>query len=80
MDCPSQAARNGRPLCVIDGNRGIILDRAARYPFMLWEEIPKRLGGDNPENLQVAEVREHVTVTKKKKRKTIKKRSRDDSM
>ena len=67
--------------CVsIDGNRGIILDSAARYPFMLCEEILKRLGGDDSKNLQVAEVRELVTVTKKKKRKTIKKRSRDDSM
>ena len=64
--------------CVaIDANRGIILDSAARYPFMLCEEILKRLGGDEAQNLQVAEVRELLLQTKKSNKRSGKKRNRE---
>lgn len=61
--------------CVaIDGNRGLILDGASRYPFILSEEILRRLGGDHATKLRVAEVRELVMPNVNTKKRSGKKR------
>ena len=64
--------------CVaVDANRAIILDSAARYPFILCEEILRRLGGDQADTLQVAEVRKLLLQNRKHKKRTGKKSKRE---
>ena len=52
--------------CVcIDANRGIVLDSAAPYPFILVQDLLTKLGGDSATKLEVAEIRQLQTVLKR---------------
>ena len=57
--------------CVaLDCNRGIVHDSASRYPFALTEDVFRLLGGDDANNLRVAEVRELVKVLVNSKKRS----------
>lgn len=45
----------------LDGDRQLILDSAARYPFHLSEKLLREVGGSNVRDLRVAEVRKLVS-------------------